>query len=92
MRNKFVISVLSLLFLTSCFKDKGNYDYTELAEITIENIPEVIEVLASSDHITINPKVTSSIEGEITDDNSNFEFSYKMEKSTNGLFGANALG
>lgn len=87
MRNKFVISVLSLLFLTSCFKDKGNYDYTELAEITIENIPEVIEVLASSDHITINPKVTSSIEGEITDDNSNFEFSYKMEKSTNGYLG-----
>ena len=74
MRNKFVISVLSLLFLTSCFKDKGNYDYTELAEITIENIPEVIEVLASSDHITINPKVTSSIEGEITDDKSSCEF------------------
>ena len=84
MRNKFVILVLSVSFLTSCFKDKGNYDYTELAEITIENIPETVEVLGNSGHIVINPKVISSLEGEITEDNPNFEFSYRIENAARG--------
>lgn len=84
MRNKFVILVLSVSFLTSCFKDKGNYDYTELAEITIENIPETVEVLGNSGHIVINPKVISSLEGEITEDNPNFEFSYRIENGARG--------
>jgi len=40
-----ILSGLALLtfgFLTSCINDEGSYDYTELAEITIEGIPEDI--------------------------------------------------
>ena len=85
MKKYYIITLaLSVFFLASCFKDKGNYDYTELAEITIENIPEVVEVLGSSDHIVINPKVTSSLEGEITADNPNFEFKYLIEYGSSG--------
>ena len=55
-----------------------------MAEITIENIPELIEVLGSSDHIVVKPKITSSLEGEIGDGNPNFEFNYKIELKAGG--------
>ena len=74
-----IVLFLFVFSLCACFDDKGNYDYREVAEITIENVPEVIEVLGNSDHIVVKPKVVSSLEGEITGDNANFEFSYKIE-------------
>ena len=74
-----IVLFLFVFSLCACFDDKGNYDYREVAEITIENVPEVIEVLGNSDHIVVKPKVVSSLEGEITGDNVNFEFSYKIE-------------
>lgn len=85
-----IYTIILLFFAASfiaCFDDKGNYDYQEVADITITNIPEVIEVLGSSDHIIVQPKITSSLEGEITDDNPNFEFSYKLEIKSGGKLG-----
>ena len=79
MKINVIILFLFAFSLCACFDDKGNYDYREVAEITIENVPEVIEVLGNSDHIVVKPKVVSSLEGEITGDNANFEFSYKIE-------------
>ena len=75
-------TIVLFLFVSSlyaCFDDKGNYDYQKVTEITIENIPEVIEVLGNSDHIIVKPKVISSLEGEILEDNVNFKFEYKIE-------------
>lgn len=80
-----IILFLFVFSLCACFDDKGNYSYHEVAEITIENIPEVVEVLGNSDHIVVNPKITSSLEGEIGADNANFEFSYKIEKKSGGV-------
>ena len=46
-----------------------------VADITIENIPEVIEVLGNSDHIIVTPKVVSSLDGEVNGGAMlNFEF------------------
>ena len=45
MRINPIILFLFVFSFCSCFDDKGNYDYHEVAEITIENIPEVVEVL-----------------------------------------------
>ena len=84
MKIKVIILFLFVFSLCACFDDKGNYDYREMAEITIENIPELIEVLGSSDHIVVKPKVISSLEGEITEDNPNFEFNYKIELKAGG--------
>ena len=50
-----VLSCLVLFtfgFLTSCINDEGSYDYTELAEITIEGIPEITEVLGHVENIS----------------------------------------
>ena len=82
---KYTYIFCSLAFIMSgCLDDKGNYDYQEVTELKIENIPEVIEVLGNSDHIVVNPKVTSPVEGEILADNPNFEFTYRLEKKTGG--------
>ena len=67
-----------LLGLCSCIDDNGNYDYVELAEITIEGVPETIEVLGYVDNITIDPQITSSTEGEITANDPNYKFQYRL--------------
>ena len=85
MRINPIILFLFVFSFCSCFDDKGNYTYHEVADITIENIPEVVEVLGNSDHIVVNPKVVSSLEGEIGKENANFEFSYKIEKKSGGV-------
>ena len=79
----FIICSLALA-LSACFDDKGNYDYEEITELNIENIPELIEVLGNSDQIVVTPKITSPVEGEILDGNPNYEFTYKLEKKTGG--------
>ena len=50
-----IILFLFVFSFCGCFDDKGNYNYHEVAEITIENIPEVVDVLGNSDHIVVNP-------------------------------------
>lgn len=73
--------------LYSCFVDKGNYDYTELPEIKIEGIPAQIDVLSFADRIIASPKITSSTEGEITNNNSNYTFRYRLGQKGMGSMG-----
>ncbi|MCQ2111958.1 MAG: PKD-like family lipoprotein [Bacteroidaceae bacterium] len=65
------------LLLASCVKDDGNYDYTELPEITVEGL-ESQEVLAFIDTIKVHPIITSSTEGVITPDNPNYKIQYRI--------------
>lgn len=80
-----IFVILLIPFISSCFDDKGNYDYHEIAEITIGGLPEVLEVVGSAEHIIVSPTVKSSLEGEITSDNSNFTFTYKLELKSGGI-------
>ena len=59
---KNIILLSFIFFLMSCYDDKGNYDYREMAEIKIENLPETLEILGGIEHIVAQPKVTSSLE------------------------------
>ena len=45
MRKGLLYTACWIFLLISCAEDLGNYDYREVAEITIENVPEVIEVM-----------------------------------------------
>ncbi len=72
---------------TACIDDNGNYDYTEMADITVENLPEQIEVLGYVEHIQFSPKIVSSLEGEIKADNPNFSVQYRL-----GYKGMGSLG
>jgi hypothetical protein len=82
--NKIFIIFLFAALLVSCYKDLGNYSYTEKTVITISNIPGLIEVLGDVDRIIVNPVITSSDEGEIGADNPNFEYKYMLEYSGGG--------
>lgn len=76
---KYIISLLfALPLFSACFKDKGNYDYTELPEITITGVPTEIEVLANLENITVSPTITSSTDGAIHDNDPNYTVEYKL--------------
>ena len=77
-RFKYIL-LLFMPLLWSCFEDKGNYDYHEVGEIVIEDIPDMIEVLSNADRIVITPKVISTVEGEIKDGDPNYEFIYRFD-------------
>lgn len=66
---KILISLLYIFTITfqSCFEDKGNYDYAQLGEITIEGIEGSYTVTSMIDVLKINPIVTSTMEGEEDD-------------------------
>ena len=75
-----VASMVELALATSCTDDKGNYTYEERAVVTID-MPTSVTVLANAEYIDLKPVITSSIEGEITNENPNFSFSFKYKNS-----------
>lgn len=85
----YAIVVFILPFCMACFEDKGNYDYVEVDEITVEGIPSTLEVLGYVEHIQVTPKITSATEGEITADNPNYTFQYKLGYKGMGSLGEN---
>ncbi len=63
MKNKFLYIILIAGVLSSCFKDKGNYVYTEHEEITVTGIEASYDKISLVDKITIDPTVTSNKPG-----------------------------
>lgn len=80
---------LAAVLLTGCVNDDGTYDYKTLADIKVENVPEKMELLSYVDHITVDPKIISSEEGEIKADNPNFTVEYKLGYKGMGALGGN---
>lgn len=87
MKRHFLIAFIYTLLLSSCMKDKGNYTYVDLGEITVENVAEEMELLGFIDHIVIDPKITSTIDGEIKPDNKNYTIKYKLGYKGMGSMG-----
>jgi hypothetical protein len=53
----YILTVILLPFLVSCFKDKGNYDYIKLGEPVVANLDTVYSVF-TGDSLVIEPKIT----------------------------------
>ena len=70
--------LLIAVTLNACYDDEGNYNYSEVPEITVENIPETTSVLRGIGTLNISPRIVSSTEGEIAADNPNYEFGCKI--------------
>lgn len=67
---------------TGCYEDKGNYTYSDVDEIEVE-FPDDMATMQGS-VLTIAPVVTSSINGVISPDDKNYEYSAKIQMySTN---------
>ena len=78
-----VVGLCAAMSLTSCSDDKGNYTYSDANIITIENIPALTSVLANAEYVDLKPVVTSSIDGDVKADDSNYSFAY-MRKDSDG--------
>ena len=81
----FLGCLFMMLAVASCYDDKGNYSYNEIPTISIENIEPSYICLRNADLLEITPKITSTIEGEITPDNPNYEYSCRIG-NTGGTF------
>ena len=84
-----LMAVLPLF--TACIEDDGNYNYTETAEISIENIPQLTEVLAYVDHVKLSPRFISSIEGEIKPNDPNYTVQYRFGHKGRGSMGVDSV-
>ena len=57
---KKIITFLYLLILAyACYDDKGNYDYTDIGDITITGIENSYTAIALAKKLEIKPTVTS---------------------------------
>lgn len=69
MKNILIASMLgACVFLASCAKDKGNYDYKPHEKITVEGIESSYTKISEADKLTITPTVSS------TDPNAQLEY------------------
>lgn len=60
---------------SSCFDDKGNYDYTDINEVTISGFSEnIYSVISYIDTLRIEPE----IEGTLSSNENDFEFAWKI--------------
>lgn len=80
-------AAIAAMSMTSCIEDKGNYDYADLATITIEGIPELVQVLDGVEYIDVTPKITSSAEGVISENDPNYKFQYRVGSASYGCMG-----
>ncbi|MDR1273758.1 MAG: hypothetical protein LBK12_04335 [Odoribacteraceae bacterium] len=60
MKNKYILPLTATitLFLTGCFSDEGNYDYTEIIETTAPGIESSYNVVSLQDTLRIDPGLT----------------------------------
>lgn len=87
MRKNIIKWLCVLPLFAACVNDDGNYDYKELTEITIENIPAKMELLGYVDRIQVSPKIISSLDGEIEDGNPDFTVRYRLGYKGMGSMG-----
>ena len=66
--------LLSIVLFTSCFDDKGNYDYIDINEVTISGFEaSTYTVISYIDTLRINPDV----KGTLSSKDEDFEYSWK---------------
>ena len=56
----YILTLLVLVvFASSCYDDKGNYDYVEISKVTTTGLEESYSKIAFQDVLHIEPTVTS---------------------------------
>lgn len=61
MKKNIILLSLIVLGVTACYKDKGNYDYKEINEITISGIEAVYAGMTGVDKLQIEPTITMTM-------------------------------
>ena len=55
----FILYIGMILLVGGCYDDKGNYDYTDIGDITITGIENSYTAIALAKKLEIKPTVTS---------------------------------
>lgn len=80
-----ILLFLTILVLSACKKDLGNYDYKEINSLEeVSGLPPVVNVLFG-DNIKIEPKLKFSLDETVDEADYTFEWSYI---GSNGLGGS----
>ncbi|MCK9628278.1 MAG: PKD-like family lipoprotein [Bacteroidales bacterium] len=77
MKGKIFIISIAVFFITACYVDKGNYDYTAISDITISGIETSYSKIAASDTLKITPRIES------TYNESDFEYTWLIYDKNN---------
>ena len=75
---KTIIFLSSILFLTACYEDKGDYDYHELDQVTIDTTATGMQseyALMRYDTLHLEPNVYFN--GQLVDDSGNYPLDYE---------------
>jgi len=72
----YIIGVCFLGALTSCYEDKGNYDYQAINEVVIEGVPATQEI-DRLETLTITPQLEGTLYGN---DESGYEYEWQLNK------------
>lgn len=60
-----LLFVLGVLSFTSCYKDLGNYDYSEINQVTFSGFPEEMQyAYRLVDTVRVTPVIEGSLEGK----------------------------
>lgn len=67
---------MAVSVLAGCFRDLGNYEYTDVNEVTIsdEGFEEIYDVRRESDRLVISPEMTFSEDGADSDSRYSYEW------------------
>jgi len=79
MKTKIFLITLISLVLSSCLKDKGNYDYVDINEIAFKGIASSYNVMMDFDTIRIDPEIIMT-DGDVND-TGRFEYAWLAVKA-----------
>jgi len=81
-KNTYLILTAIIMGMASCYKDIGNYDYSEINEPTISGIEDSYTVLLG-EHFTLKPEITFS--KDQSNDTSNYTYEWIGIRTDNVL-------
>ena len=76
-----LIGMLGVLLLASCYKDKGNYSYRDLNEISID-LPEIVSVQQGM-VLEVSPKLSFALEEN--EENLSYEWVVSIPTSSDSV-------
>ena len=83
---KWMFIVLSVVVLSSCYKDKGNYSYMDINEVSIDSFTQQYNGYYLVDTLRITPKIHFSIDSITTE-----RYSYEWSLVTGTFDGAHSI-
>lgn len=77
MKINYILGLLGILFITSCYDDRGNYDYTLLNDIDIKVQMEESNCVLG-DVLKVTPQLNFALGKETSESDLSFEWTYDM--------------